>query len=420
MTIEPSETPDSMTSPSNGPRHARSRERSHRWRGRAVVVLALVLILSGLGIGAHILFFLHRSQSTGQALIHQEEGTIAKAAASGNCARLTSHAATSTTSTSTSISGVTIPAGQVGFDSGAIAAIPTGVTPQGVLRIPSLGLVAPILQGVDDAELDVGVGHVTGSSWPGLKGTDVLSAHDVTWFSQIDLLKAGDTITIQTPCLTFGYTVLSHSVVKAGSPVYQSVSPRLFLVTCYPLNALFLTPNRYLVQATLSSLKVGNKAISSPGTTGALPNLPVPPALAAENLSLTNNEEPLGVLTLAGHPTPAWRQSSQPLEAESLALQLYFAALRASGQNQPSWWSAIAPGVPFTNAEPLVKASIVSVPVSVHPVLVANGATLTGATITSTLDLKGNDTPGLYRITMTAQVINNELTITGFTVQATT
>ena len=38
---------------------------------------------------------------------------------------------------------------------------------QGVISIPKLGIQAPVLQGTDDAELNVGVGHDPDAVWPG-------------------------------------------------------------------------------------------------------------------------------------------------------------------------------------------------------------------------------------------------------------
>jgi sortase A len=378
--------------------------------------LACLAIISGLGIGAHIALYLHHSDTEGRALVHQEEHRIAKADASGQCNRAAPTSAASTDTTTP----VTVPGANLASTTPGASSTIGSQQVQVVLKIPKLGLLAPVLQGDDDPQLDVGVGHIPASAWPGLSGTDVLSAHDVTWFSHINRLNVGDNITIVTPCHTFGYTVVNHTVVEAGSPIYQTLTPRLFLVTCYPLNALFLTPKRYLVEAKLTSLTTQGVVTSPPGSTGQLPTLTAPPDLVAEQLDLVHNEQPLGVLSFAGAPSSTWQQSSVPLQAEALALELYFAALKSGGQNEPAWWAAIAPNVPFGNLNALVGASIASVTAAVHPTLIVQGSTLTGATITSSLRLIDDDAPGTYLVTMNANVVNNQLVITGFTLQPST
>src|SRR5580704_16089616 len=193
-----SETSIPSEHPEEAPRarHARRRKSRWTWRRRIALLLACAAIATGMGIGGSILLYLHHSQTAGQALVHQEERKIARANASGQCSATSASSTSIPTSSSTSSANVTVPSGQ------PAGGIPAGSSDVGsqqvqlVLKIPKLGLVAPVLQGVDDPELNVGVGHVPSSSWPGLTGPDVLSAHDVTWFSEIDRLKLGDQITI--------------------------------------------------------------------------------------------------------------------------------------------------------------------------------------------------------------------------------
>jgi sortase A len=88
--------------------------------------------------------------------------------------------------------------------------------------------------------------------WPDAPGTTLLAAHDVSYFSQIDKLQVGQTVKFLTPCVTYLYRVTGHSIVVAGSPVYTSPSQSLLVLeTCYPLNALFIMSQRYLVTASL-------------------------------------------------------------------------------------------------------------------------------------------------------------------------
>jgi sortase A len=359
------------------------------WSQRVVIMLACLAVAIGLLLAGSIALYLRHSSSTGTALAGREQRAIAKSRAAGGC----THAATPLVTSS------------------------DGQLVDAVLQVPKLGLVAPVFQGVDNPQLDIGIGHVPASSWPGFTGTDVLSAHDVTWFSHINQLSIGDRISMVTPCHTFLYTVVNHSVVNAGSPVFQSVHGRLVLVTCYPLNALFITPQRYLVEATLLAV-TNSGSVTDPTIRAApLPIVPAPAALVAQGLDLAHNEAPLGVLSLAGTPTPTWSQSPAPLQAEALALQLYFAALRSAGQDQASWWNAIGPGVPLSDAETLIhRASPITV-TPIHPTLTLNGTELTGATITSALRLTAGRSVTTYSVTMTATVQAGQLVMTGFSME---
>jgi sortase A len=73
----------------------------------------------------------------------------------------------------------------------------------------------------------------------------------VTWFSRIAQLRPGNEISYVTPCWTYSFTVTSHTIVAAGSPVYTTGAALLVLETCYPLDALYITSDRYLVYASL-------------------------------------------------------------------------------------------------------------------------------------------------------------------------
>jgi sortase A len=361
------------------------------WWRRAVLVFSVLAIIAGIAIGLNIVLFLHHSSTAGRAIVKADQRAIVRAQSSGQCTRPT------TTTTA------------------AADAPPV----QAILTASKLGLIAPILQGTDDAELDVGVGHVPSSSWPASTGTDVLSAHDVTWFSHLDQLSAGDPLSITTPCVTYDYVVTRHEIVPRGAPVDQTIAPRLVLVTCYPLNALFLTPNRFIVYATLTKVVHQGEVALPPPAAAPLPTLAAPTPLLAQPLDLAHNQQLLGVLSTIGTPTSTWLQSSAPINAEALVLSLYFAALRTAGQDQPQWWTAIAPTVPFSDAQALVGARIVSTAVAVHPTLDVVGTSLTGATLTSSLVVADNRAPGTYAISLTAGVSGPNLVVTGFSLQRT-
>jgi sortase A len=402
-------------------RYAHARRRKRSWPVRLGYALASLAIAGGLAIGAHIYLFYQHSDQVGSALIHAEEKAATRARVSGKCV-----STFPTSSGAGSLTTVSDPGSALAAQAPVGATTGDDPTVYELLKAPSIGLVAPVVNGDGDAQLSVAVGHVVASSWPGVSGTSVLAAHDVTWFSHLDHLAAGDELSVETPCQTFQYSVDSNQVVAAGTAIDQTSTGRLVLITCYPLDALFLTPKRLVVEATLTRVIDDQGSSHGPSHTPATvpspvvpvtPSVPAPAPLAAQGLDLSNNAAPLGSLAVTGSPSTSWQQSSGPLDDETAVLELYFAALRSAGQDQPNWWAAIAPGVPFSAASPLVGARITHNDSTLSPSLDVTGAALTGATLSTEPVLSGNHSPGIYRITMTAGVVNGQLVLTGWTMQ---
>jgi hypothetical protein len=134
----------------------------------------------------------------------------------------------------------------------------------------------------------------------------------------------------------------------------------------------------------------------------------------AQNLSLTNNEMPLGTLDLAGTPAPSWQESAQPLQVESSVLELFFGALRSAEQRQAGWWNQLAPDVPYSAATPLYGASIVGSDGQVFPTITLRGERVTGAILKAEPVINGGDAPGRYQVTMSATVRGGALLITSW------
>ncbi|MFD7336515.1 class E sortase [Streptomyces violascens] len=113
----------------------------------------------------------------------------------------------------------------VGDDSAAGAPHPSGgkaksgakITPHGdqayaVIRIPRIGITAPIAQGISKAGvLDKGyVGHYAQSAQPGQAGNFALAGHRNTHgepFRYINELRAGDEVVVETRDTVFTYVV---------------------------------------------------------------------------------------------------------------------------------------------------------------------------------------------------------------------
>lgn len=346
------------------------------------MVLAVACLMLGLLLAASIAWFYLRSDVVGGSLLRQARRSIGAASCSGT-------------------------GGTTSVGTGGSAA-------SGVLQAPSIGLSAPVVQGTGDAQLDVAVGHDPSSAWPGSSGRMVLAAHDVTWFSQIDRLRPGDTITFAEPCRTYVYTVTGARVVAYGSPIADTTQPTLALVTCYPLNALYVTSQRYVLFAALSAVRTTSSPTPALAQQPVPPTVPAPPALAAEGLSLADNEMPLGTMQFGGTPALSFEESPQPMQVEASVLSLFFGALRSAGQQQPSWWAQLAPTVPMSAASPLAEAGIAGNDGPVTPTLDVDGTRVLGATLTAHPELSGGPAPGTYDVTMRAAVNGGTIHITAW------
>ncbi|WUC83716.1 class E sortase [Streptomyces sp. NBC_00536] len=97
---------------------------------------------------------------------------------------------------------------------GAVRAAPPPPASQAyaVLRIPALGLVVPVAQGVSKAAvLDKGyAGHYPGTAQPGAQGNFALAGHRNTHgepFRYVNRLRAGDEIQVETQGRRYTYVV---------------------------------------------------------------------------------------------------------------------------------------------------------------------------------------------------------------------
>lgn len=352
------------------------------WARRLTIVAAVLALGDGIAIVSPIGWFYYRSATQGQALITQERQVITNASQTGG-------------------SGVCVPT----FSD-------TASGPQGLLEASEIDLVAPVLAGDGDATLNVAVGHVTGSVWPSQPGTMVLAAHDVTYFSQIDKLKLGEVLTFVTACRTYVYRVIAQQVVRTGAALYSSPSQSLLVMeTCYPINALFLTSQRYLVFAELVDVRDTGSTPSAVALP-SVPTVPAPATLAAQGLTLATNDTPLGVLTLAGTPTASWEQSPAPINDEAAVLASYFAAVRSIEQDQAGWWSQLVLSVPFGAGSPLRGAKISAYQGQLMSVLDVQGRSLNGAQLNGVIDVSGGGQPGTYALQVVMADLNDQLLLT--------
>ena len=289
----------------------------------------------------------------------------------------------------------------------------------GVLDIPSLQVTAPVAEGTSDAVLAVAVGHASSTPMPGAPGTAVLLAHDVSYFAGIAALRPGDVVRYRSGCTTAVFAVTGHDVVRAGDPVPPQRGDGLVLDTCWPTDALWYTPRRYLVEAVQTSTVTARSATAPNTRTFPVDYAaPAPPALGAQGLDLAHNPAPMGTMRLAPTIERAWAQSPAPLAVEHAALATYFGALRAAGQRHSDWWRALAPGVPLSGqrAAALSGGRVVTYDAPLQVTVTGTGTTPRTVTLDSALTLTGDAAPGRYHEHVVEAVRGRSLVVTSWEV----
>jgi len=217
----------------------------------------------------------------------------------------------------------------------------------GLIEIPKLSLTAPVLQGLTGQVLSVAAGHDVESPWPGGRGESVLESHDVSYFSQIGKLKTGDDVIWVDHCSELTFKVIGREIVSPGTLLEPPPNDRgLALVTCYPTDALFFVPDRFVLLTSLVTLE---KAKTTPGPVKVVTprvTVPAPRSLVAQGLTLQGSDVLVGLMKTTGSPSGDWVQGPASLDLEALALESYIGAEKAIADHNDRWWKYLAmPGV---------------------------------------------------------------------------
>jgi len=123
----------------------------------------------------------------------------------------------------------------------------------GSIMIPALNRKVAMMEGTEEKELKKGVGHFIQSVLPGEKDNCVISGHRETTFSQLDKLKVGDLVIVQTSAGKFTYEVSGTKIVHKDDKtvIVPTKNAVLTMTTCYPFNFIGSAPDRYIVSAVL-------------------------------------------------------------------------------------------------------------------------------------------------------------------------
>jgi sortase A len=121
----------------------------------------------------------------------------------------------------------------------------------GRIEIPRLGVSAMIKAGTDARTLQLAVGHIPGTAFPGDAGNVGLAAHRDTFFRRLRDIQSDDEIRLTTPDGSYTYRVARTDIVEPRDVwvLDPTDHPALTLVTCYPFNYVGSAPQRFIVRA---------------------------------------------------------------------------------------------------------------------------------------------------------------------------
>jgi len=129
-----------------------------------------------------------------------------------------------------------------------------------ILRIPRAHLEVPVLEGTSELSLNRGVGHISGTPRPGHKGNTAIAGHRDGFFRLLRFVGIGDSIELESPGRIITYRVNQLRIVNPDD--IEILNPReissLTLITCYPFSFIGRAQRRYVVEATLTAVRVAD------------------------------------------------------------------------------------------------------------------------------------------------------------------
>ena len=132
-----------------------------------------------------------------------------------------------------------------------------------IVRIPRLGAgyARPLLEGTSRDILEDGIGHYAGTAGPGAVGNFAVAGHRTTYgrpFHDIDKLRTGDLVVVETKAAYSVYAVKRHEIVRPTdvqviAPVPDKPGTRpterwMTMTACHPK---YSAARRYVVFAQL-------------------------------------------------------------------------------------------------------------------------------------------------------------------------
>lgn len=133
-----------------------------------------------------------------------------------------------------------------------------------IARIPSLGAkyAVPIVEGTAKDDLERGIGHYSGTARPGQIGNLALAGHRMTYggpFRDIERVRPGDVVIIETATDFYVYTMGSHTIVDpshiaaiAPVPEHPGVKPTVASITLTACHPKYAATWRWIVHGKLT------------------------------------------------------------------------------------------------------------------------------------------------------------------------
>ena len=233
----------------------------------------------------------------------------------------------------------------------------------------------------------------------------MIAAHNATWFRHIDQLKKGSAIEVKTDYGEFLFHVTGSKIVHTGEPVYNTPQQSIVLEACYPLNALYLTPYRYLVFAKMD--ETGKWKNTQQQSAATIYKAAIPQHLRSEGLTLSTNTLPMGTMKYTDQPSKVYTESPSPLSASNALVQSYLAWLHASSNKE---LDALQSLIPFYQKDSFFGTALsqISYDSSFDEILDVYNGKLRSITGVVHPYIKGL---GHFKVTMTAKVRKSVLTI---------
>lgn len=123
------------------------------------------------------------------------------------------------------------------------------------IKIEKIDVDLPVYLGDDLDTLKKGVGHSSGSYFPGEGGSIIYMGHNSKdTFRRFSELEIGDKIVVTTSYGEFEYVIYNYKIIHETDleelPI-QKEEEILMVYTCYPLNNIGYAYQRYVVYANL-------------------------------------------------------------------------------------------------------------------------------------------------------------------------
>lgn len=139
------------------------------------------------------------------------------------------------------------------FTNGHLENYPAFGDNYGTLIINKIGVNAPIIFGANDETILKGVGHDSGSYFPGEGGSIIMCEHNyMNNFAKLGELQNGDIIEVKTEYGDFYYKKYDEQIVmetEYGKLPIQEEKEILMIYTCYPFKGTERTQYRYVIYA---------------------------------------------------------------------------------------------------------------------------------------------------------------------------